>query len=96
MNHHEIVKRPIFLTEKASNLREEANQYLFEVHPDANKYQIREAVEKLFKVTVRDVNTMNVRGHMRRMGRGYGKLRNWKKAIITLADGDSIDFFEGT
>ena len=95
MEHHDIIKRPIYLTEKGSNLREENNQYLFEVHPKANKIQIRNAVEALFKVNVKDVNTMIVRGHMRRMGRGYAKPRNWKKAIVTLADGDSIDFFEG-
>lgn len=95
MDHHDIIKRPIYLTEKGTNLREESNQYLFEVHPEANKFQIRNAVEALFKVNVEGVNTMNMRGHMRRMGRGYAKTRNWKKAIVTLADGDSIDFFEG-
>jgi large subunit ribosomal protein L4 len=71
------------------------NKYTFEVDLDANKLQIKDAVETLFKVTVRDVRTLIVRGHMKRMGRGYGKLQNWKKAIVTLPEGETIDFFEG-
>ena len=61
----------------------------------ANKVQIKDAVETLFKVTVDDVHTLVMRGHMRRMGRTYAKTRNWKKAIVTVREGDSIDFFEG-
>src|SRR5690606_13943327 len=95
MDHHDMIKRPSYLTERGSNLREEENQYLFEVRPKANMIQIRYPVEALFKVSVKGVNTMNVRGHMQRMGRGHAKTRNWKKAIVTLADGDSIDFFQG-
>jgi large subunit ribosomal protein L23 len=89
-----IVKKPIFLTEKASRLREDQNKVVFEVATKANKIQIREAVQKLFGVTVLDVNTSIVRGQMKRMGRGYGQLRNWKKAIITLKAGDTIQFFD--
>ncbi|MCL2450356.1 MAG: 50S ribosomal protein L23 [Polyangiaceae bacterium] len=81
------------LTEKASLLREKHNQVVFEVSRTANKVQIKDAVQKLFNVSVTDVNTMVMRGKDRRMGRGYAKTQNWKKAIVTLKEGDSIDFF---
>ena len=95
MQVEEIIKRPLYLTEKGAKLREEQNKYTFEVDLDANKIQIKDAVEMLFKVTVDDVHTLIMRGHMRRMGRGFAKTRNWKKAVVTLRDGDTIDFFEG-
>jgi len=95
MQLEDVIKRPLVLTEKGNQLREQGNQYLFEVSPKANKVQIKAAVETLFKVNVTDVNTLIVRGKMRRMGRGHAKTKNWKKAIVTLAEGDSIDFFEG-
>jgi large subunit ribosomal protein L23 len=88
-----LIRRPIILTEKSNRLRE-GNQVIFEVAQNANKIQIKDAIQKLFKVTVVDVNTMNYRGKERRMGRGYGKLQNWKKAIITLKEGDQIQFFD--
>lgn len=94
MTPEQIIKRPIILSEKGQHLREEENKYLFEVERKANKAQIRNAVEKLFDVTVTDVNTMIVRGRMRRMGRGYAKRKNWKKAIVEVAEGETIDFFE--
>ena len=94
MTPEQIIKRPLILTEKGQNLREEENKYLFEVERRANKAQIRNAVETLFDVTVTNVNTMIVRGRMRRMGRGYAKTRNWKKAIVEVAEGETIDFFE--
>jgi large subunit ribosomal protein L23 len=96
MRPEEIIKRPLILTEKGNRLREEENQYMFEVARDANKTQIRGAVEKLWKVSVLKVHTLNVRGRMRRMGRGHAKTQNWKKAVVSLKDGDSIDFFEGS
>lgn len=89
-----IIKRPIILTEKSSRLRENQNTVIFEVHKDANKIQIKHAIEKLFKVGVVDVNTLVMRGKDKRMGRGYAKLRNWKKAIVTLKPGDEIQFFD--
>lgn len=95
MRAEEIIKRPLILTEKGNRLREQENQYLFEVARDANKAQIRSAVETLWKVSVEKVHTLNVRGRMRRMGRGHAKTQNWKKAIVSLKQGDSIDFFEG-
>ena len=88
-----IVRRPIILTEKSNRLREQ-NQVIFEVAPSANKIEIKDAIQKLFKVTVVDVNTMRYRGKERRMGRGYARLQNWKKAIITLKEGDQIQFFD--
>jgi large subunit ribosomal protein L23 len=90
-----IIKRPLILTEKGNVLREKHNTYLFEVDRRADKIQIREAVEKLFNVKVKEVRTMIVRGHLRRMGRGHEKTKNWKKAIVSVKDGDTIEFFEG-
>ena len=96
MELEQVIKRPLVLTEKGNVLREGENKYLFEVDQGANKAQIRNAVETLFKVRVLDVHTMLVRGRLRRMGRGHAKTKNWKKAIVTLAEGEKIDFFEGT
>lgn len=96
MRAEDIIKRPLILTEKGNHLRESENQYSFEVARGANKAQIRGAVEALWKVSVLKVHTLNVRGRMRRMGRGHAKTQNWKKAIVSLKKGDTIDFFEGT
>ncbi len=95
MTPESIIRRPIALTEKANRLREK-NIVVFEVLRDANKIQIKEAVQKLFKVTVTNVNTLVMRGKDRRMGRGYAKMQNWKKAMVTLKAGDNIDFFADT
>jgi large subunit ribosomal protein L23 len=95
MRPEEVIKRPLVLTEKGNRLRESENQYLFEVARDANKAEIRSAVEKLWPVSVLKVHTLIVRGRFRRMGRGHSKTQNWKKAIVSLKEGDSIDFFEG-
>ena len=95
MSPEDIIKRPLILTEKGNLLREEENQYLFEVDQRANKAEIRNAIESLFDVSVKKVRTLIVRGRMRRMGRGWAKTRNWKKAMVSLSDGESIDFFEG-
>jgi large subunit ribosomal protein L23 len=93
MSPEQIIRRPIVLTEKVNLLREKGHQVVFEVARSANKIEIREAVQKLFKVNVTAVNTMIVRGKDRRMGRGHSRTQNWKKAIVTLKEGDSIDFF---
>ena len=94
MTPETIIRRPLILTEKGQNLREEENKYLFEVAMKATKRQIRDAVEKLFDVSVENVNTLIVRGRMRRMGRGRAKTQNWKKAIVSVAEGETIEFFE--
>lgn len=93
MNIYQVLVRPL-VTEKTMALGEE-NKYVFEVAREANKAQIKEAVEKLFDVTVVTVRTMNVKGKQRRWGRTPYKTRDWKKAIVTVQDGDSITFFEG-
>ena len=92
MNTETIIRRPIFLTEKSNTLRGQ-NQVVFEVLRTANKIQIKTAIQTLFKVKVESVNTMIYRGKDRRMGRGYAKMQNWKKAVVTLAEGENIDFF---
>lgn len=94
MEMHEIIRRPL-ITEKGTQLRELQNQYLFEVDHRANKHQIKGAVEKLFGVHVEDVKTLVMRGKIKRVGRSIGKRSNWKKAYITLKEGEKIEFFEG-
>lgn len=92
---HKILKRPLILTEKGNALKESQHKFLFEVAMDATKTQIRSAVEQAFpEVKVQAVHTMIVRGRLRRMGRGHAKTQNWKKAIVTLREGDKIEFFE--
>ena len=90
----EIIIRPL-ITERAAMLTEKENKIVFQVATSANKKEIRDAVEELFEVTVTNVRTMNVKGKMKRMGRFEGRRASWKKAIVTLAPGDSLDFFEG-
>jgi len=89
-----IIRRPM-ITEKSTRQKEEGRQYVFEVDPDANKIEIQTAVERLFKVKVLQVRTCNVLGKMKRLGRRQGKRADWKKAVVTLKEGDRIDFFEG-
>jgi large subunit ribosomal protein L23 len=83
------------ITEKSTRQKEEGRQYVFEVDRDANKIEIQAAIERLFKVKVLQVRTSNVLGKIKRLGRRYGKRADWKKAIVTLKEGDRIDFFEG-
>jgi len=90
MNAHEIIRRPR-LSEKTVHLQNNRNAYTFQVHGKANKAQIRDAVEELFSVKVRKVNTMNCRGKDRRTRLGTGKTADWKKAIVTLREGDVIE-----
>jgi large subunit ribosomal protein L23 len=91
---HRIVVRPI-VTEKSSAAYQDRGEYTFEVHVDATKPQIRRAIEELFGVHVTGVWTSQQRGRTRRMGRTMGRRPNWKKAIVTLREGDTIDIFEG-
>ena len=91
MNPHQIILRPV-ISEKTVHQQNKLNQYTFVVHPDANKVQIAEAVESLFKVKVARVNTLNARGKDRRMrSRITGTEAAWKKAIVKLADGQKIE-----
>ena len=89
----QVVCKPL-VTERFADLRERDNKFIFEVHPDANKHEIRQAIEHFFGVKVTEVRTMNVRGKIKRLGRFSGKRADWKKAIVTLAEGDSIDLFD--
>ncbi len=94
MDMYSVIKRPV-VTEKSTIAREEDNKYLFEVERGATKVEIRNAVEKIFKVSVLDVHTINVTGKKKRVGRVIGRRRNRKKAVITLAPGNSIEVHEG-
>ena len=83
------------MTEKTLSLKEQTNQYAFEVNPRANKVQIKDCIEKTFKVSVLGVRTMNVRGKKKRMGKYQGYKSSCKKALVTLKQGDTIEYFEG-
>ena len=91
---HEILLRPI-VTEKSMIARESSNQFVFKVHPDASKLDIANAVEKAFSVKVLEVRTINVLGKKKRRGRIMGKRADWKKALVRLAEGETIKYFEG-
>jgi large subunit ribosomal protein L23 len=91
---YQIIKEPR-ITEKSTVQKDSSNQVTFRVHPEANKIEVRKAVEKLLKTRVVEVRTMNVRGKKRRMGRNLGKRADWKKAVVRLAPGEKVEFFEG-
>jgi len=90
---HEIISAPV-VTEKGTFVNEIGNQVVFRVRPDANKLEIKHAVERLFKVKVLKVRTSNFLGKTRRVGRSVGRRSDWKKAYVTLGEGQRIDFFE--
>ena len=94
MEMHLIIKK-ILITEKSNIDLEETNKYHFQVDRRANKVEIAQAVEKLFKVKVTDVRVLNVLGKKKRLGRIMGQKRSWKKAIVTLAEGSRIEVAEG-
>lgn len=92
---YETIVRPV-ITEATSIAFQERGEYVFEVHPAANKFEIKQAVETLFGVKVTGVWTSNQRGKTRRVGKTVGRRANWKKAVVTLREGDSIEqIFEG-
>lgn len=92
----ELIIKPV-VTEKANRLSEDGGRYTFRVSPEANKYEIKDTVEKLYGVKVKDVNTMVMRGKNKRRYTKTaivkGKTASWKKAIVTLAPGETIDFY---
>jgi large subunit ribosomal protein L23 len=95
MNANQIIRRPL-VTEKSTTLREEGKILAFEVDPNANKIEVKRAVEELFKVKVIDVRIFNVRGKMKRLGRWVGKRRDWRKAYVRLdKDSKAPEFVEG-
>jgi len=93
INVYEVLRRPL-VTEKGTHLQEK-NKYLFEVAINANKPQVKQAIEKAFNVSVKSVNLMTVVGKKKRYGRAITKRPDWKKAVVTLKEGDSIQIFEG-
>lgn len=90
---HRVLVQPL-LTEKITGLREKTNTVGFVVHPEANRVQIKQAVEALLKVKVEKVNLMNVRGKVKRLGRFSGKRSDWKKAFVTLKEGEKLEMYE--
>jgi len=94
MDLHQVIQRPI-VTEKSAIAREEANIATFRVDPEATKHDIQRAVELLFEVKVENVRTMNQPGKKRRVGKKIGRKPSWKKAIVELAPGNTIEYFEG-
>ncbi len=93
-SHYEVLRRPV-ISEKSTLVRETENTVVFEVLSAATKTQIKQAVEQVFDVKVTNVHTVNVRGKAVRRGRFMGRKKNWKKAYVTLGEGDTIEFFEG-
>jgi large subunit ribosomal protein L23 len=93
LKERNILLRPL-LTEKSTAVQESLNHVAFEVDPSANKLQIQKAVEKRFNVKVTGVRTMNFMGKLKRQGRFEGRRKSWKKAIVILAEGQKIEFFE--
>jgi large subunit ribosomal protein L23 len=92
MKELDAVIREIQVTEKGTGLTEKLNKYVFRVHPDANKIEIKRAVQQLFKVTVTKVNTMNYWGKEKRSRQmKYGKKSDWKRAVVTLKQGEKIN-----
>jgi large subunit ribosomal protein L23 len=94
VNANDVIKGPL-ITEKLDQAREKFRQYSFIVDKKATKYDVASAVEKLFKVSVEGVRTNIVRGKTKRVGRSIGKRPNFKKAVVTLKEGDKIELFEG-
>ncbi len=94
MNVHDVIRRPV-VTEKTNIAREENNLVTFAVDPRANKHDVKRAVESLFAVNVLEVRTMRMPRKTRRGGKFMGRKAEWKKALVRLAEGQSIEFFEG-
>ena len=93
MTIYDVIKKPL-ITEKTTVEKDARNVVVFAVNKAANKIEIKESVEKLFKVDVNAVKTVTVAGKVKRVGKNIGKRPNWKKAYVTLKEGCSIDFFE--
>jgi len=94
IDYYDIVRVPR-ITEKGTRLKEQSNVLTFEVRVDANKVQVRKAIEGIFKVKVTDVTTVNCPGKKKRMGQREGRRSDWKKAYVTLKPGEKIEIFEG-
>jgi len=95
MDVRDIILKPLISEKAVAAMNEECPKYAFKVRQDANKVQIKDAIQKIFGVTVLDVNTMRMHGKVRRTGKFIGRRSDWKKAVVTLKAGDSIKVFEG-
>jgi len=95
MKHSKFILRRPIITEKATMMKENENKYVFEVEKDCNKIEIRKAIEDQFNVTVKNVHTYRTHGKVRIQGRFRGRRPDWKRAIVQLEVGDTIEFFEG-
>jgi large subunit ribosomal protein L23 len=93
MNPQQVVIKPL-VTERSMTQRDEQNKYVFQVHQDATKPEIRKAIEELFDVKVVSVTTANVVGKMKRLGRYEGRRSNWKKAVVRVAEGQKIEIYD--
>ena len=91
---YDIIKKPLF-NEKGMDMKERENKILIEIDPRANKHEVKEAMEEIFKVKVEKVATINVKGKLKRFGKSIGRRSDRKKAIITLKQGEKLDFIEG-
>ncbi len=91
---YDVIKRPLF-TEKGMDIKERENKILIEVNPDANKHEIKQAMEEIFKVKVEKVATINTMGKLKRHGKYIGRRSDKKKAVVTLKQGEKLDFIEG-
>lgn len=93
-NIYDVIKKPL-ITEKGTRLKEELNKIILKVDPEANKLEIKKAVETVFKVKVKNVATMNFKGKKKRLGQRQGVRSDWKKAVVTLAEGENVEYLEG-
>jgi large subunit ribosomal protein L23 len=94
LNHYQVLRRPL-VTEKSMKLKDSDNQLFFEVASEANRIEVKQAVEKVFKVKVKNVNILNTKGKGVAFRAQKGKRKSWKKAIVTLHEGQQVDYLEG-
>ena len=93
-SQYNLIKNP-YITEKVVLLRETENKVVFQVANDANKIELKKAIETIFDVKVKKISTLNVKRKVKRQGKTEGKRADWKKAIVTLEEGQAIEYFEG-
>lgn len=92
-NQHDLIRKPI-ITEKAGDAKDKLNKITFSVDPRANKMEVKKAVENIFKVKVDKINIINVKGKPKKLGRSSGKRADWKKAVVTVSEGHTIEVFD--
>jgi large subunit ribosomal protein L23 len=93
-NQFGFISKP-YITEKVLLMNEEQNKVVFKIDKTVNKIELKKAIESIFNVTVEAINTLNIRGKKKRLGKWEGRRADWKKAIVTLKEGDTIEYFEG-